>query len=108
MLVIAVDFTRNPRNLTLVWLSAVNFLSFSRVISAWFLLGNLTWDSKFTHTTEVCTTLNVIMESKGGKTISNRSNYEAPLGFKAEDVMPHGGIEKFRCAAYSDCLRKPS
>ncbi|KAJ8634731.1 hypothetical protein MRB53_008998 [Persea americana] len=25
-----------------------------------------------------------------------------------EDVRPHGGVEKFRSAAYSNCVRKPS
>ncbi|KAL4181978.1 hypothetical protein AMTRI_Chr12g273690 [Amborella trichopoda] len=55
--------------------------------------------------------LNVVMESKGGlkkKSSSNSRFYEAPLGYSIEDVRPHGGIEKFRTAAYSNCVRKPS
>ncbi|PRQ53208.1 putative S-adenosyl-l-methionine decarboxylase leader peptide [Rosa chinensis] len=52
------------------------------------------------------------MESKGGKKKSSSSNsslfYEAPLGYSIEDVRPHGGIKKFRSAAYSNCVRKPS
>uniref|UniRef100_A0A0A0LM83 Uncharacterized protein n=1 Tax=Cucumis sativus TaxID=3659 RepID=A0A0A0LM83_CUCSA len=57
------------------------------------------------------------METKGGKKKSNsssssksskRQQYEAPLGYIIEDVRPHGGIEKFRSAAYSNCVRKPS
>lgn len=51
------------------------------------------------------------METKGGKKKSNsssssksskRQQYEAPLGYIIEDVRPHGGIEKFRSAAYSN------
>lgn len=54
--------------------------------------------------------LNVVMETKGGrkKSSSNYPQYETPLGYKIEDVRPHGGIEKFRSAAYSNCVRKPS
>ncbi|KAJ8767427.1 hypothetical protein K2173_017471 [Erythroxylum novogranatense] len=53
------------------------------------------------------------MEAKGGdkKSSSSSSNfhqYEVPLGYSIEDVRPDGGIEKFRSAAYSNCLRKPS
>ncbi|KAK9098031.1 hypothetical protein Syun_025076 [Stephania yunnanensis] len=53
------------------------------------------------------------MESKGGKKSSNSSSnnslqYEAPLGYSIEDIRPNGGIEKFRSAAYSNCVRKPS
>lgn len=50
------------------------------------------------------------MESKGGKkkSSSSKSFYEAPLGYSIEDVRPHGGIKKFRSAAYSNCVRKPS
>lgn len=56
------------------------------------------------------------MEAKGGKKKSSssssksskRQQYEAPLGYIIEDVRPHGGIEKFRSAAYSNCVRKPS
>uniref|UniRef100_A0A9I9DTZ1 S-adenosylmethionine decarboxylase proenzyme n=2 Tax=Cucurbitaceae TaxID=3650 RepID=A0A9I9DTZ1_CUCME len=53
------------------------------------------------------------MESKGGKKKSSSSSskslfYEAPLGYSIEDVRPHGGIKKFRSAAYSNCVRKPS
>nr|GMC66025.1 putative S-adenosylmethionine decarboxylase [Ipomoea batatas] len=47
------------------------------------------------------------METKGGnkKSSSNISLvYEAPLGYTVEDVRPHGGIKKFRSAAYSNCL----
>ncbi|CAL5081533.1 unnamed protein product [Urochloa decumbens] len=49
------------------------------------------------------------MESKGGKK-SSSSNfmYEAPLGYKIEDVRPAGGIKKFQSAAYSNCVRQPS
>lgn len=46
------------------------------------------------------------MESKGGKKKSSSSKsslfYEAPLGYSIEDVRPHGGIKKFRSAAYSN------
>ncbi|KAL6961058.1 hypothetical protein U1Q18_038821 [Sarracenia purpurea var. burkii] len=55
--------------------------------------------------------LNDLMESKGGKKKSSSSKsllYEAPLGYSIEDVRPHGGIKKFRSAAYSNCARKPS
>ncbi|KAF7154833.1 hypothetical protein RHSIM_Rhsim01G0021000 [Rhododendron simsii] len=64
--------------------------------------------------------VDVVMETKGGKkkssssstsTSSSRSSslqYEAPLGYSIEDIRPNGGIEKFRSAAYSNCVRKPS
>ncbi|KAK9100045.1 hypothetical protein Scep_023475 [Stephania cephalantha] len=57
--------------------------------------------------------VDVVMESKGGKKSSNSSSnnslqYEAPLGYSIEDIRPNGGIEKFRSAAYSNCVRKPS
>ncbi|KAI8570224.1 hypothetical protein RHMOL_Rhmol01G0017500 [Rhododendron molle] len=62
--------------------------------------------------------VDVVMETKGGKkksssssTRSSRSSslqYEAPLGYSIEDIRPNGGIEKFRSAAYSNCVRKPS
>ncbi|KAF9613733.1 hypothetical protein IFM89_010175 [Coptis chinensis] len=55
--------------------------------------------------------VNVLMESKGGKKSSSSNSslqYEAPLGYSIEDVRPNGGIEKFRSAAYSNCVRKPS
>jgi hypothetical protein len=43
------------------------------------------------------------MESKGGKKSSSSNRmYEAPLGYKIEDVRPAGGIKKFRSAAYSN------
>lgn len=51
---------------------------------------------------------NDLMESKGGKKKSSSSSsskslfYEAPLGYSIEDVRPHGGIKKFRSAAYSN------
>ncbi|KAF8039156.1 hypothetical protein BT93_B1645 [Corymbia citriodora subsp. variegata] len=50
------------------------------------------------------------MESKGGKKMSSSKSsfYEAPLGYRIEDVRPNGGIKKFRSAAYSNCVRKPS
>lgn len=49
--------------------------------------------------------VNVVMETKGGKKTSSSSSslqYEVPLGYSIEDVRPNGGIEKFRCAAYSN------
>ncbi|GMH15226.1 hypothetical protein Nepgr_017067 [Nepenthes gracilis] len=55
--------------------------------------------------------LDDLMESKGGKKKSSSSKslfYEAPLGYSIEDVRPNGGIKKFRSAAYSNCVRKPS
>ncbi|KAG7030075.1 hypothetical protein SDJN02_08422, partial [Cucurbita argyrosperma subsp. argyrosperma] len=61
--------------------------------------------------------VDVVMEAKGGKKKSSssscsksskRQQYEAPLGYIIEDVRPHGGIQKFRSAAYSNCMRKPS
>ncbi|KAL5840133.1 hypothetical protein ACOSQ4_012741 [Xanthoceras sorbifolium] len=58
--------------------------------------------------------VNVMMETKGGKKKSSSSSssspmqYEAPLGYSIEDVRPNGGIKKFRSAAYSNCVRKPS
>ncbi|KAK8351065.1 hypothetical protein V6Z12_A05G008400 [Gossypium hirsutum] len=56
--------------------------------------------------------VNVVMETKGGKKKSSSSSsslqYEAPLGYSIEDIRPNGGIEKFRSAAYSNCVRKPS
>ncbi|XP_038696027.1 S-adenosylmethionine decarboxylase proenzyme-like [Tripterygium wilfordii] len=51
------------------------------------------------------------METKGGKKSSSSSKslfYEAPLGYSIEDIRPNGGIKKFRSAAYSNCVRKPS
>ncbi|GMH01839.1 hypothetical protein Nepgr_003678 [Nepenthes gracilis] len=54
---------------------------------------------------------NDLMESKGGKKKSSSSKsifYEAPLGYSIEDIRPNGGIKKFRSAAYSNCVRKPS
>ncbi|KAK4784401.1 hypothetical protein SAY86_018769 [Trapa natans] len=57
---------------------------------------------------------NGLMESKGGKKSSSSSGsnksllYEAPLGYSIEDVRPNGEFEKFRSAAYSNCVRKPS
>ncbi|KAJ6290561.1 hypothetical protein OIU78_026325 [Salix suchowensis] len=50
------------------------------------------------------------MESKGGKKSSSSKSliYEAPLGYSIEDLRPAGGIKKFRSAAYSNCVRKPS
>ncbi|KAG6741929.1 hypothetical protein POTOM_055209 [Populus tomentosa] len=59
----------------------------------------------------VNTRLNDLMESKGGKKKSSSSKslcYEAPLGYSIEDLRPAGGIKKFRSAAYSNCVRKPS
>ncbi|KAF5791616.1 putative S-adenosyl-l-methionine decarboxylase leader peptide [Helianthus annuus] len=53
--------------------------------------------------------MNVLMETKGGKkSSSSKSFYEAPLGYSIQDVRPNGGIKKFRSAAYSNCVRKPS
>ncbi|KAI4366735.1 hypothetical protein MLD38_022575 [Melastoma candidum] len=55
--------------------------------------------------------LNELMDSKGAKKKSSSSKsifYEAPLGYSIEDVRPAGGIKKFRSAAYSNCVRKPS
>ena len=52
-----------------------------------------------------CAGLNDLMETKGGKKKSSSSKslfYEAPLGYSIEDVRPHGGIKKFRSAAYSN------
>ncbi|KAK4762608.1 hypothetical protein SAY86_008376 [Trapa natans] len=59
---------------------------------------------------------NGLMESKLGKKSSSSSSssisksilYEAPLGYSIEDVRPNGEFEKFRSAAYSNCVRKPS
>uniref|UniRef100_A0A6N2LJZ8 Uncharacterized protein n=1 Tax=Salix viminalis TaxID=40686 RepID=A0A6N2LJZ8_SALVM len=58
----------------------------------------------------VTTRLNDLMESKGGKKSSSSKSliYEAPLGYSIEDLRPAGGIKKFRSAAYSNCVRKPS
>ncbi|GLJ12829.1 hypothetical protein SUGI_0198550 [Cryptomeria japonica] len=53
--------------------------------------------------------LNVVMDSEFCKeSSSNYPQYETPLGYKIEDVRPHGGIDIFRSAAYSNCVRKPS
>ncbi|TVU09580.1 hypothetical protein EJB05_43064, partial [Eragrostis curvula] len=53
--------------------------------------------------------VDALMESKGGKKSSSSNRmYEAPLGYKIEDVRPAGGIKKFQSAAYSNCARKPS
>uniref|UniRef100_A0A6N2M2H1 S-adenosylmethionine decarboxylase proenzyme n=2 Tax=Salix viminalis TaxID=40686 RepID=A0A6N2M2H1_SALVM len=57
--------------------------------------------------------VNVVMETKGGKkksssSSSNSVQYEVPLGYSIEDIRPNGGIEKFRSAAYSNCVRMPS
>ncbi|KAK2413260.1 hypothetical protein QL285_035990 [Trifolium repens] len=52
-----------------------------------------------------------LMESKGGKKKSSSSKsflYEAPLDYIIEDVRPNGGVEKFKSADYSNCIRKPS
>ncbi|KAL6324579.1 hypothetical protein AAG906_013391 [Vitis piasezkii] len=51
------------------------------------------------------------MESKCAKKKSSSSKsmfYEAPLGYSIEDIRPNGGIKKFRTAAYSNCVRRPS
>ncbi|XP_026666325.2 S-adenosylmethionine decarboxylase proenzyme-like [Phoenix dactylifera] len=49
------------------------------------------------------------MEAKHGDELSNKYlHYEAPLGYSIEDIRPHGGIKRFRSAAYSNCARKPS
>ncbi|KAK6152702.1 hypothetical protein DH2020_012341 [Rehmannia glutinosa] len=51
--------------------------------------------------------LNELMESKGGKKKSSSSkslSYEAPLGYSIEDIRPHGGIKKFKFAAYSNVI----
>ncbi|CAN6450112.1 unnamed protein product [Victoria cruziana] len=50
------------------------------------------------------------MEAKGGKKKSSSSSsmYEVPLGYCIEDVRPNGGVKKFKSAAYSNCVRKPS
>ncbi|KAJ7566020.1 hypothetical protein O6H91_02G085100 [Diphasiastrum complanatum] len=49
------------------------------------------------------------MDAKGGDDDSSSSiRYEIPLGYVTEDVRPNGGIEKFRRAGYSNCVRKPS
>lgn len=53
--------------------------------------------------------MDALMESKGGKkSSSSNSNfmYEAPLGYKIEDVRPAGGIKKFQTAAYSNVRTK--
>lgn len=43
------------------------------------------------------------MEGKGGVTLNSTSwLYESPLDFTVEDMRPHGGVEKFRTAAYSN------
>lgn len=68
------------------------------------------WFTDFLHFVFIA---NDLMESKGGKKKSSSSSskslfYEAPLGYSIEDVRPHGGIKKFRSAAYSNCVRKPS
>ncbi|CAI6001189.1 unnamed protein product [Closterium sp. NIES-65] len=34
--------------------------------------------------------------------------YEQPLTYTIEDVRPWGGIDMFRSAAYSNCVRRPS
>ncbi|KAH7860861.1 hypothetical protein Vadar_018866 [Vaccinium darrowii] len=34
--------------------------------------------------------------------------WPVPLGYCVEDIRPNGGIEKFRSAAYSNCVRMPS
>lgn len=60
----------------------------------------------------VAESLDVVMESKGGKkkssSSSNSLQYEIPLGYSIEDVRPNGGIEKFRSAAYSNVRFKPT
>jgi hypothetical protein len=53
--------------------------------------------------------VDALMESKGGKKSSSSSSnfmYEAPLGYKIEDVRPAGGIKKFQTAAYSNVRTK--
>lgn len=55
---------------------------------------------------DVAGSLDVLMESKGGKKKSSSSSlqYEAPLGYSIEDVRPHGGVKKFQSAAYSNVM----
>lgn len=52
--------------------------------------------------------MNEVMESKGGKKKSSSSSkcslYEAPLDYIIEDVRPHGGVEKFKSADYSNVI----
>ncbi|XP_044381452.1 S-adenosylmethionine decarboxylase proenzyme isoform X2 [Triticum aestivum] len=43
-----------------------------------------------------------MMSKAGKKSSSSNSMYEAPLGYKIEDVRPAGGIKKFQSAAYSN------
>ena len=53
--------------------------------------------------------MDALMESKGGKKSSSSSSnfmYEAPLGYKIEDVRPAGGIKKFQTVAYSNVRTK--
>eukprot|EP00850_Spirogloea_muscicola_P016938 SM000141S00882 [mRNA] locus=s141:291422:292006:+ [translate_table: standard] len=55
--------------------------------------------------------LNDIMESASSEKDSSSSSsmqYELPLGYVIEDVRPDGGVDIFRSAAYSNCVRKPS
>ncbi|VAI32670.1 unnamed protein product [Triticum turgidum subsp. durum] len=46
------------------------------------------------------------MSKAGKKSSSSNSMYEAPLGYKIEDVRPAGGIKKFQSAAYSNGYEK--
>ncbi|KAF2316971.1 hypothetical protein GH714_009127 [Hevea brasiliensis] len=48
------------------------------------------------------------METKGGKKSSSSNSsvqYKVPPRYSIEDVLPNGGIEKFRSAAYSNILK---
>lgn len=68
------------------------------------------WNVYYMFVLVVAESVNVVMESKGGKKKSRSSNslqYEVPLGYSIEDVRPNGGIEKFRSAAYSNVRFKP-
>lgn len=78
------------------------------VIAIYSISMNLSISIVFQHYSGI---VNVLMESKGGESDSSSSSsmhYEAPLGYCIEDVRPNGGIKKFRSAAYSNCVRKPS
>ncbi|URE22856.1 TBC [Musa troglodytarum] len=53
--------------------------------------------------------LDVLMDAKPGDgSGSNYSNHESPLPYNVEEIRPHGGINRFRSAGYSNCARKPS
>ncbi|KAI5074331.1 hypothetical protein GOP47_0010292 [Adiantum capillus-veneris] len=53
-------------------------------------------------------TLTTLSSSSRVRSLSHRATNRLSLRLEVLEVRPHGGIEKFHCAAYYNCARKPS